>query len=318
METPSLTHDTPAIDASGSPPSPPIEHASLPDEWKSHVHPNGLPYSTCDRHRAVTSADVNNLEVLQQVEACINKIKRRMQTRGIDFSGDCEIFVELSNDQPGAVDHLMVDHKKKRTFRIPDQGPPVYGSQYEYWNHFCRTPMHHSLPGDAEDDMLAHISDDRKTTSPLSYEQCEQLISLYETLRTETPEAIGIRAWFVSRVLACIWKARKSYRYGEPDAITTIEPEEEEPRSWTQHFLNIFLYVLCFGTHERYLTQLRHAHTNGGLHVTAFQKFLGGMLQEWADSNLLGTVFISANMAFLAIPVGDSILEAQYSILKLD
>lgn len=101
---------------------------------------------------------------------------------------------------------------------------------------------------------------------------------------TDSVVTTGVRTWFVCRIMITIWEAREAYRYGEPDAITTIEPYLEEPHNWKRRIVDVCIYALCFGMHHRYREQLLLCHTERGFHISAFQKFLQGMLQEWAGA----------------------------------
>ncbi|KAF8589609.1 hypothetical protein K439DRAFT_323746 [Ramaria rubella] len=183
--------------------------------------------------------------------------------------------------------------------------------------------MHHTLPAGAEDDMLtalthyyiARINLDLDIISPFSHTQCQQLLSLFETIKQETTSTLGIRACFVSSVLATIWETRQQYHWGEYDAKSSfIQTGNLEHPTLLRRFLEAWIHVLCFGTHGRYLVQLKLAQANGSTYRPDFDKFLEDLLQEWTDSNLLGTVFVSANMAFLAV---GEITKSQQTIVLL-
>ena len=149
----------------------------------------------------------------------------------------------------------------------------------------------------------ARIQGEEKTITPFSQVQCEQFISLYKTLKSgtefipstgcfvnatylETSPTNGVRTWFVSHVMVSIWASRHAHNYGEFDAIPFIQRVTEDPPTPKQRIFNAIIFVLCFGTHERYREQLNFAHANGGLYVPAFQKFLQDMLQEWTGESI--------------------------------
>lgn len=51
-----------------------------------------------------------------------------------------------------------------------------------------------------------------------------------------------------------------------------------------------------------YQTRLPGTRVKGAVYLPDFRKLMQQSLDEWADSNLLVTVFVSANVAFLAVP----------------
>ncbi|KAF8468648.1 hypothetical protein JB92DRAFT_3059075 [Gautieria morchelliformis] len=247
----------------------------LPD-GKLYIHPDGSPYW-------VTRSNVANKTILRWLTP----------TRGNEDS------MHMSTDD----------------YDLPVNGKDDWAilEDTQYWANKANFPMHQPLPHGAEEEMLAAliyfttelVMGNTKATSPFTLTQCLEIISLYKALKHETKEGAQFTAegderlrWFVTHVMLEICQARVKFNYGKVGAATTIEPSRVASCR-AKRVLDIFLLILCFGGHIRYRKRFRRTHTNAGVHLATFRASVAGTLQEWSDCNLLGTVFITANMLFL-------------------
>ncbi|KAF8512127.1 hypothetical protein JB92DRAFT_3096924, partial [Gautieria morchelliformis] len=299
-------------------PGPVYPVHSARGDWKPYVHHNGLPYFANKKARTVTYENIDDQNVSEKVETYVEAISKAV-SRSFHGPKDQELVIQLG--KKGSKDHfVLLDHARRRTMTLPSDSSKwtetllsdsseFDDDEHVYWEQVCKFPMHRPLSPGAEDEVMSalafyyteRIDDNAKTTSPFSRVQCEHFIFLYKTLKNVMAREHGVRTWFVSYVMISIWQSRKAYKYGKIDAIPRIEEAEEDSPNMKQKLFNIFMFIICFGTHERYRDQLKFARANGGLYVPAFQKSLQDMLQEWTESNLLGTVLVSASVAFLSV-----------------
>ncbi|KAG1857436.1 hypothetical protein F4604DRAFT_1931390 [Suillus subluteus] len=70
--------------------------------------------------------------------------------------------------------------------------------------------------------------------------------------------------------------------------------------------LEIILTLPLFGAHSMYWTRLR-TRVKWAVHLPDFRTLMQQLLDEWADSNLLATIFVNANIVFLAVPGIDAL-----------
>jgi len=73
-------------------------------------------------------------------------------------------------------------------------------------------------------------------------------------------------------------------------------------QQWNPSVLGQFMAAaLFFCAHDTYVDRLEKVWADGIVSLYGWQNLLSSLLSEWSDSNLLATVTLSANMAFLAL-----------------
>jgi len=79
--------------------------------------------------------------------------------------------------------------------------------------------------------------------------------------------------------------------------------------------VSLVLGVFTFYAHLTYIQRLENVWADGIVSFTGWQTLLRSLLAEWSDSNLLATVTLSANMAFLAL-AGLNMVPTMFSIMS--
>ncbi|KAF8589582.1 hypothetical protein K439DRAFT_1657822 [Ramaria rubella] len=296
-----------------------LANTQVPEGWKQYVESDGSPYFMHKKWPVVSSNRITNKRIRRILEETCEDFMH-MNARYISTLEDYSIIIDINEDDIDDEDDIgyfprILEHKNRQVVSFRGRGDKrsIVGEDY-YWAFYARYPMCRSgLPVHAQHDVLATLSyfatqlimGNEATTSPYQLKQCLDLISLYQTLCRKTTERSKFRSeargWFVSITLREINVKRLKYRYGKTGAITTVHQSESEPSTLLQRTMDGCLLVLCFGIHQRYRERFRRTHTTTGLHVETFQMSLERTLQEWEDSNLLGTVFVLANMSFLSL-----------------
>lgn len=184
-----------------------------------------------------------------------------------------------------------------------------------FWTHLASYPMHLTeLPPHAEADFLKaltqganeRILDERKSMFPYTDEQAQRFMQVYRDLKI-VPYGQGrysilpALAWHISRVMIKIEIVRERYHYGTKDARLYRDIAVEKP-TWRERLLDVLLFCVFFNTHGTYKIRLESTRPKGHVYLPDFRELMSSLLVEWSDSNLLATVFVSANVAFLALP----------------
>ncbi|KAG1848887.1 hypothetical protein F4604DRAFT_1959624 [Suillus subluteus] len=107
--------------------------------------------------------------------------------------------------------------------------------------------------------------------------------------------------WHIARVMTEVEKSRARYHWGTPEIRiyrNVAIPEFS--------LLEIILTLPLFGAHSMYRTRLQESRVTGAVYLPDFRKLMQQFLDEWVDFNLLATIFVSTNVAFLAVPVSNT------------
>ncbi|OAX37450.1 hypothetical protein K503DRAFT_866861 [Rhizopogon vinicolor AM-OR11-026] len=283
----------------------------LPKFWIKHVHFSGKVYFHNRRFNLVTPDDIREHLILEKVERAwkedISKFKKVIDPEELPY---CEHVVTLPPlDSPDPVDVYHVATGLKRVLRM--NGDEVAEQPKElFWKHLESYSMHYSLlPWDFEVEFLnaitfganERIRDFRNTPFPFVDRQCERFLRIYQDLkdRQESTQNAVIPAiiWHIARVMTEVEKSRTRYHWGTPENRIYRDVAIPEPSR-----LEMILTLPLFGAHSMYRTRLQGTRVKGAVYLPDFQKLMQQFLDEWADSNLLATVFVSANVAFLAVP----------------
>ncbi|KAH9042521.1 hypothetical protein EDB85DRAFT_1071674 [Lactarius pseudohatsudake] len=93
----------------------------------------------------------------------------------------------------------------------------------------------------------------------------------------------------------------RGYHYGTKKARLYRDIAVER-RTWRDRLEDVLLLCVLFNSHRMYKDRLESTRPKGYVYLPDFRELIRSLLVEWSDSNLLATVFVSTNVAFLALP----------------
>ncbi|KAH8092505.1 hypothetical protein BXZ70DRAFT_457299 [Cristinia sonorae] len=292
--------------------------------WLHHVHLNGSFYNvSVDSHRtplAITPDDVKDPAILQKFNEAVQAERAKIHKAGITVPGPyfdgSEIMVarDLTNIAGPTTFWLCM----KRCLRIevfpkdrPDKDVVLEHKTSRFWDEVAAYPMHLiQLPFNAEVDFLGalsfgsneRITEWNDTSFPFTDLQSQRLVKVYRSLKKELDRnntaVVPALAWHIARTMSKIEDVRSRTQFGTSDFQLYRPVATQRPR-FLVRAAEAFLMV---GAHRMYRVRLQHARVQGSIYLSDFRELLGNLLAEWSDSNLLATVFIGANIAFLAVP----------------
>ncbi|EIW76494.1 hypothetical protein CONPUDRAFT_146885 [Coniophora puteana RWD-64-598 SS2] len=300
------------------------EYLPLPAGWLKLTHLGGAVYFFNPHTRVVTPADVR--------EALVERRVAEEYTRLCAEVGDAKVARELRRDLvmvielPGVdagggekgkgkekeveVEAYYVCIDRMAVFKL--KGDQVeYGSKERLWAHIERYPMHWlNFPVALEVEFLNALTfgaserfrDARNTPFPFSGETCERLMRIYQDSRLRHEEdahtLTPLLIWEIARAMRIVEASRGRYGYGTPSNRLYRNLAAPPPAWWEGALLGAPL----LGAHHMYKRRLQESRVKGEVYAPVFQRAVQGFLDEWADSNLLATVFAGASVAFLAVP----------------
>lgn len=288
----------------------------LPKFWTKHVHFSGKVYFHHRRFNLITPNDIREPLILQNIERIrkqeISKFIKVVNPKDLPSCEHVVMLPRLDSSDAADIYHVAID--SRRVLRM-DGDNVVEQAKELFWRHLESYPMHnHFLPWDYEVEFLnaitfganERIRDFRNTPFPFVDRQCERFLRIYQDLkdRLESTENAVIPAivWHIARVMAEVEKSRTQYHWGTPENRIYRNVAIPEPSR-----LEMILTLPLFGAHSMYRTRLQGTRVKGAVYLPDFRKLMQQFLDEWADSNLLATVFVSANVAFLAVPGIDAL-----------
>ncbi|KAI0064299.1 hypothetical protein BV25DRAFT_1914504 [Artomyces pyxidatus] len=303
------------------------QESRLPSGWKKYVHLDGSLYYRHDGMGLITPTEINEVgsaELMKRVwsSGLTEKLPGDWELVATEFSPDrvlgADIYFSCGNRQE--IWMCFEECGCPKPFHEPSRCPTPRQElrkepKYRFWDHVAAYPMHLvSLPPYWEGEFikaLTHganerILDERKTMFPFTDEQARRFIQVYHDLRS-APKSQGqlstvpALAWHVARVMAKIEAVRERYHYGTKEARLYRDIAIPSPTLRTKA-IDGLLSGLMFGAHKMYRERLEQTRPKGYVYLPDFQELMRSLLVEWSDANLLATVFVSANVAFLAVP----------------
>ncbi|PCH40717.1 hypothetical protein WOLCODRAFT_162479 [Wolfiporia cocos MD-104 SS10] len=185
-----------------------------------------------------------------------------------------------------------------------------------FWKQIEAFPMHLAeLPHFAEQDFMNALAygisesifewtNSDYTVSTFTQEKSEQLIQVYLDLKEAADRGlkkymVPVMAWHIARAMIKVEEDRHEHRYGKQDWQLYRSVAIDGP-TWQVKLMDFFLSLVLFGIQRMYRLRLQGAYIKGRVDADGLGDLFEHFLDEWADSNLLATVFIGANIGFLA------------------
>ncbi|KAJ7685948.1 hypothetical protein B0H17DRAFT_1072971 [Mycena rosella] len=327
MAAPSETDDNDAIsDASSTTSAPTIQEPQIPDDWRKFVHLNGSVYYYNRDRRLLTTENVANELVLGGLLKVYRDHRRWLHAlRHWSTSPDDEMLIYRPSGTK--CDDLLVVFSSRHdclTYEYQQaKNRVVEKPKSEFWSHISQYPMHRTylLPF-MEPAFLSALAfganervlDEKTTTFPFEDAQILRLTQVYFDLKASDAPLVPALAYHIAKVMFHIEEARARYAYGTPAA--RLYRDLAIPESTLQVFLwDIPIGILFCGTHRSYRTRLACTVPKGLVSLPDFRRLMQNMMAEWADSNLVATVFVSVNVGFLAVP-GITTLQRDCSLVS--
>ncbi|KAF9524932.1 hypothetical protein CPB83DRAFT_838559 [Crepidotus variabilis] len=252
--------------------------------WKQHIHPDGKPYYRNASRKILTELDVSDVEeekemgqIYEELIARYNLAMVTQQEPGT-LSDETEIYL-TRNTTTREWEYYFVDYSTEDVFWVEKMDlRRLIGDRYptdvnyhlcllrNYYSHIENFPCHHTLPRDAEDNLRA----------ALIFTCADHLTSGEDATSPWTPESAK-----------CFLEMLDSFR----DNTTTFKDQ-----------LYGSGYRSCFFSYQYYQRRLDDVWGSKIVSSLGWQRLVLALLKEWSDSNLLATVTLSANIAFLALP----------------
>ncbi|KAF9534137.1 hypothetical protein CPB83DRAFT_889149 [Crepidotus variabilis] len=309
----------------------------LPSGWERHVHLDGKPYYR-DRDRLiVTELDVSNRDleemlglIYQSLVKDLEKIKEgpaAVQTKKTRKLTETEEIYVMQCKDKSMWEYYFVDHGREDIFWVKDidfvdLGGYPEDTSYDtlitqhYYCHLENFPCHNKLPPGATKMLRCHLifsATDRitfgKRTPICSQEEAKLLVEFLEHFEDNPDDFTStFKTWYVARLLTYVYQLRNIYCYGTPNALVDRSLRLLPANGPSMHtdvpaitLLDAILGLLSLSAYWNYLHRIQEVWAEGIVSIFGWQDLVKGLLSEWSDSNLLATVTLSANMAFLAL-----------------
>jgi len=299
----------------------------LPAPWQQFVHPDGKPYFRHPKWRLLTEANIRDPDQCAAIHSLHSRISSWEDK--ISFpdhakpSEQTELYVVLNPSDARKGSYYCVDHDGREVFWLEDMvledimpvGVPRHSSfelsiLRNYYRHLENFPCHNKLPDDAAEFLRKaltyactdHMTARESATSPWNAEDCKTFLDLLDVLENDekgvTFDDDGYKTWFVARLVCIILHSRSVHRFGMHDAVTD---RLATARRSQIGLIDILAGGLSFWAHHAYVSRLENVWAGGVVSVGGWGSLVTSLVIEWSDSNLLATVILSANMAFISL-----------------
>ncbi|KAI0254866.1 hypothetical protein BJV78DRAFT_1183419 [Lactifluus subvellereus] len=316
-----------------------MERQAVPG-WRGHVHINGTIYYSLAREsqdeewpflRIVTAEDITDPDIREAIEDCGREYHQWLEEADLeDLPDDLELVIFFDNPRNREPIGTFVSHQRGVEFvccpRESEDSESESGSASEssstgsavvvevqpmqsYWLTLESYPMHHTrchrnlevaffaaLTHSANE----HISGKGNAAGRFNFQECRRLIELFLELKVVSTEpecgrdANAAVVWHLSRVMHEI----DLHRYQrEPARRLPAQPFPKPSK-----VIDGVLTCMFVGVHLIYRERIQRTHPLSRVSLADFRAFIQTIMSEWSDANLLATVFVAANVTFLAAP----------------
>ncbi|CAL1699885.1 unnamed protein product [Somion occarium] len=291
----------------------PQKNPDLPPNWKLFVRLDGSLYFYDPAKRLVTKENMYRAGIRHRVERKAQDLFRKLTSSRTLMPLDWELCIEFF-DHKDELDHHYISHEHGFLFRLgPDASKASHMERVRYWEHVERYCMHLKLvPPFTEAELLSELAygaterilENKETMFQFSDLQGRRLLETYRELKEAQSSGCNVvpaLTGLFARVMKLVEENRIRCKYGTFDARPYRPCSVPEPTTWIK-VLDVFLIFIFFGTHRMYRTRLQSTRIKNIVYLPDFRELLRSFLLEWGDTTLLATVFVSANVAFLAVP----------------
>ncbi|CCL99557.1 uncharacterized protein FIBRA_01575 [Fibroporia radiculosa] len=310
--------------------------ASELNGWHEVIHLDGSLYYWHQDLRIVTTDNIKESGRPSAIIKHAADLKAELDQAGAKSKGIVrgqeDVVVCGVDGKPGSEpEALLLDHRRgwyiERVWctatdsaGVQSRTPEVAYEQRteQYWRMLERFPMHlTSLPTEVEAEFFGalvfgsseRILDWRETAFPFSDHQAERLIQVYMDLKDAAESkypVVPAMGWHIARTMVRIEASRTKHKHGTHESKLYRDGAIDAP-GWQVKVLDLLVVLLLLGMQRMYRLRLQSARVKGVVNADALRELFEHFLDEWADSNLLATVFIGANIGFLAVSGIDSL-----------
>ncbi|KAJ6488857.1 hypothetical protein C8R45DRAFT_1213494 [Mycena sanguinolenta] len=255
-----------------------LSKTNWPKDWTMWTNFNGTVYYTSDGGKLITTDDVR--------EDAIRELVVEM------YHISSEWFEEID---PTDAEVVISDADEALLVEATPSGELASWSRGQTYD---------------VDDTDDPNRDGKANNIPFEEAQLRRIWQIYQDLKAfNTPKGpsnlVPALAYHMGQVMYLLAMARDKNNYG----LTEVEPEfwhlsedEKTVSAWELATWDLFLAVILCGTHENYRVRLEAAMPKRIIRLPKFRNLVRTLLSEWADSNLIATVILAVNVAFLGIP----------------
>ncbi|KAF9453392.1 hypothetical protein P691DRAFT_695106 [Macrolepiota fuliginosa MF-IS2] len=305
----------------------------LPQGWQRHVHPGGLPYfclpvsDTCPM-RILTEEWLFDSDTARVIEYFVQSIRNSISQHGVCIPEMSDLVLELYRERdPWMCGYYFVHHLTRSIYWLEEANlefqceaikqvrGKIAGYQIEtcleveywaYWDCFptvqVATPEIHQFAVDTLVSAMADVISSRTSTITRTYETLQNMLNVVQISRDSNTSN-----WHIGRFMKEMVSDRLQNYHGVWGARLSrdqavLECTKPEKRS---KFLKIFSPLLFFIPHAQ-LQRVEPLVIDRSVITIHWDKFFQELQEEWSQTMTVATIMLTANCAFLAIPMFQS------------
>ncbi|KAJ7669933.1 hypothetical protein DFH06DRAFT_1179598 [Mycena polygramma] len=315
-------------------------------DWIAHRHPEGAMYFVHKTKRIMTDAYLYDVQVLAQISDCIQDLQTYHGLQDhFDSGSDVDIVLDLGEWQPPSqltCRYYCVDHAARLIFwfhtfdmnqlsiwqKVPGINSDTHvkcALEIEYWRHRDLFPSSAALTRhetcELRDTIRFNIADamtSPTTIVPYTVEYLSKMLALTETIMDRGGTGTGGHSsddveaemddgsvCVIARFQRIFARERFFHFHGETsarlDKKNLVYGRDEKP----SYFI-VVLSAFLFGAPLDQLQTLHNIYRDGIISYYGWTRFIAKLRPELQERILYATIFLNANMGFLAVLPSDS------------
>ncbi|KAF7767911.1 hypothetical protein Agabi119p4_7154 [Agaricus bisporus var. burnettii] len=313
--------------------------STLPPGWVQHIHPEGLPYFVLSlpdsgpMQRIVTEEWMYDPDISELILDFIKEIQEAISEYKVTLWPESDLLVELhrregkitEDDGHAHCGYYFVQHTRRCIYWLEEVklNPTIskalglisgdlsgYQTQlcleveyWIYWNNFptlqIATPDIYDYIVDTIMCMMTDvISAPNNSTALFKYESLHRMLKLVRTAKD-----CNTSSWHIGRFMTSLTRDRLRNYYGtwgtRLNKHQSVISGKTESLSMVVDIVSPFLFFIPHALLER--TEALMVDSCFTLHD--WETFFDEIKEEWNQTALLATILLTANCAFLAIPI---------------
>ncbi|KAL0061145.1 hypothetical protein AAF712_012065 [Marasmius tenuissimus] len=306
---------------------------SLPYGWREFLHPEGPRYFVYEAKKIYTEANIHDPDILRHVKRLIAEFDEYIEKQNVTLPGDIDIAFDLQRKGDTCrCQYYIADHSTRTVFWLDEYRADKmqvwsevtgvtklthirHAIEAEYWYHCVLFPSSFRLGAPALDELrdtliywIGDVMTSITTAMPVAVDELRQMLDLTNDMRNnilsrhdKSPaQGLGCVAVF-ARFMRVFARQRFLDFHGQD--VVRLEQDRPIHRAGPQNsswLLRCLSWIMLFAP-DSHLRELRKIWVDHLVHDAAWNRFLANRHEEWQQLNLLGTVILNADVAFLAI-----------------
>ncbi|KAG9315978.1 hypothetical protein JVU11DRAFT_3636 [Chiua virens] len=299
---------------------------SLPNGWTRIKHPDFGVYYVHKEKDLSTSSDVLDSNIRALIMEGASVLQRSAASEALLKDQDVGLVLDVRHDDKGrpmATSYYCVSHAERRIFwlegvghdevNIPctsakcskSKGLKAHCIEAQYWKHCELFPTTFTVTKDVIrelKDILLQAAADRLlvkfSTSPYDKDALAYMLNLVKEIEADIRDGSGYPAWIIARFMALYNDGMLQSSYGQGDDYFDIDNSAPEHAPYKRPLLLATVAPFFFRSPDVFAAELYSFHEN--FYPERWSSFVRKVDQSIRDSNLLATVLLSTNVAFLA------------------